>query len=82
MAKRLKWEEVFEGSKKVSYCQNATLPPIIINKDKTYTVKAPGEKPMTYKEWDDAEKRAIDIGKRKAKEIRDFNRKMLEEQNK
>lgn len=63
-----------EGSKMVKYCLTADLPPVICNIDGTYSVKCSGEKPMTYKEWSDAEKRAIEIGLKKAKEVRKFNK--------
>ena len=62
------------GSKMVCSCLNADLPGIICNKDKTYTVKAPGTKPMTYEEWDDAVARAIDIGQKAKKEVRKLER--------
>lgn len=76
---KYKWSnKITEGSKVYKYCLNADLPPIIFNKDDTYTVKCQGVKPMTYDEWKDAEKRAIEVGEKKAKEVRKFNRKEAE----
>ena len=76
MSNKYKWgAKKLVGSKMVRSCTNADLPGIICNKDKTYTVEAPSVKTMTYKEWDDAVNRAIDIGKKAKKEVRKLERK-------
>lgn len=74
-ASKYKWsKKKLEGSKMVRRCLNADLPGIVCNKDETYTVSAPGVKPMTYKEWKDAEQRAVEIGLKGKKEVRKLER--------
>lgn len=72
---KYKWSnKKLEGSKMVRYCQNADLPRIICNKDETYTVEVPGAKPMTYKEWEEAVKKSVELGKKAKKAVRKFEK--------
>lgn len=68
-----KWTKVSENGKWANYCTTHDLPVIISLKNDKYKVEA-GKDSRIEDSWEAAVKYAIEIGKKRAKAVRKFNK--------